>query len=80
MTNKHKHEEKAFKYEEQKIMDYLVNAWNGFINLETLHPSDKKDFMEGIHRCQRVISMRVLIRDYPNDFFSLSKKELELDK
>jgi len=56
---------KAFKEDEQKIMDSLVDAWNGFVKLKRLHPSDGNDFMHGIHKCQCVLSSRVLVRDYP---------------
>ena len=49
-------------------MDSLVNAWSEYIKLDKQHPSDIAEFGDGIHKCQNVLAMRVLRRDYPNGY------------
>lgn len=60
--------------EEDEIMNSLVNAWNKYVKLEVMHPSDNDDFIRGIHLCQYVLSMRILRRDYPNRYPTHNKK------
>jgi len=50
------------------IMDHLVEAWNAFIMLSKQHPSEVDDFADGIHKCQRMLMMRILRRDYPEGY------------
>lgn len=50
---------------ENQINDHLVQAWNLFISSKQTHPSDVKDFNNGIHLCQYIMGMRLLRRDYP---------------
>lgn len=53
---------------EKEIMDSLVASVNFFSKLKTQHPSHRKDFTDGIHKCQNVIMHRILQRDYPEKF------------
>ena len=59
------------------IMDHLVEAWNGFSNLERQHPSDLGDFADGIHKCQHQLAMRILRRDYPEGYPIKIKNRIE---
>jgi hypothetical protein len=52
--------------EEQAIADHLVEAVNGFANLERWHPSALAEFVEGIHRCQNQLAWRIVQRTYPD--------------
>lgn len=49
-------------------MALLVSAWNKFQVMEQTHPDHKRDFADGIHKCQDQIIYRVVQRDYPKDF------------
>lgn len=44
---------------EQEVINFLVRAWNKFLELETQHPNDIEDFGDGIHKCEYIIGMRV---------------------
>jgi len=50
---------------EYNVLLSLVDAWN-FVKLETMHPSDKEEFMTSIHNCQKILGMRILRREHPN--------------
>jgi len=60
--------------EEQIIMDYLVEAWNGFVKLEKQHPCENTDFMDGIHKLEAILGMRILRREH-SDIFPVKIKE-----
>lgn len=51
---------------EKEVADNLVKAWNSFCKLERQHPDEIRYFCDGIHKCQSVLGMRILRRDYPN--------------
>lgn len=49
--------------EEQRVMDNLVAAWNGFLKLE--EPKDSvDDFRRSIHEAQRILAQRLARRHY----------------
>lgn len=54
--------------EERIVMDNLVEAWNGYCNLPKQHPTDLTEFCDGVHRCQSLLMMRILRRDYPEGY------------
>ena len=54
--------------QEREIMALLVSAWNKFQVMEQIHHDHKRDFADGIHKCQDQIIYRVVQRDYPSDF------------
>lgn len=54
--------------QEREIMALLVSAWNKFQVMEQTHPDHKRDFADGIHKCQDQIIHRVVQMDYPKDF------------
>ena len=51
---------------EKEVADNLIKAWNSFCKLERQHPDETRYFCDGIHKCQSVLGMRTLRRDYPN--------------
>ena len=51
---------------EKEVADNLVKAWNSFCKLERQHPNETRYFCDGIHKCQNVLGMRTLKRDYSN--------------
>jgi hypothetical protein len=51
--------------EEQVVMDHLLAAWNGYVNLPVQHPADLPEFMHSFHDLQRLMGMRVVRRDHP---------------
>jgi transcriptional regulator with XRE-family HTH domain len=50
------------------IMDGIAHIWNKFSKLEKHHPAETNDFVDGIHKCQYVLGMRVLRRNYPKGY------------
>ena len=64
-----------FTEDERKIMDLLVDAHNLFFALPVTHPSHANDWTEGIHRCQDVLTHRVVQRDYPDQFVTIPGRE-----
>jgi hypothetical protein len=48
------------------VMDYLVAAVNAYSNLPPpTHPMELGEFIDGIHRCQDLLAIRVARRHYP---------------
>lgn len=62
-----------FTSEEEKIMDFLIDANNIFVSLDKTHPSEEEDWNTSIHTLQRLMGQRVLRRDYPDYFYSNKK-------
>jgi hypothetical protein len=59
-----------FTPEEKEIMNLITQAHNRFVQLESTHPSEIKDWVNGLHSLQGVLGNRVLRRDYPEIFIS----------
>ena len=59
-----------FTVKEQEIVDLLTEAHNKYIELKEMHPDDITAWKSGIHKCQNVLRGRVVIRDYPDVFYS----------
>lgn len=53
---------------EEKILNLINKIYKEFNKLERQHPSEKNDFIEGIHKCQYVIAMRLARIAYPKLF------------
>lgn len=45
------------------------------LELDSQHPNEQKDFMEGIHKCQYVMAMRCARQYEPGIFSNKNKKE-----
>lgn len=56
--------------EEQICMNYLIQAWNAFNKLPEQHSSDKTEFINGIHKLQHILGMRILRREHPEFWVS----------
>lgn len=57
---------------EVQLVEALGEIWNTFLTLPVEHPSDTKDFMDGIHVLQRLIlcrsgrrMMKAMVKDQP---------------
>lgn len=44
--------------QERIVIDHLVEAWNAFVELPVLHPSDREEFMRAIHQAQLLVMAR----------------------
>jgi hypothetical protein len=53
---------------ERTVLKYLQAAYNEFAKLPTQHPSERAGFVDGIHKCQLHIGMRVARRAIPDIF------------
>lgn len=51
--------------QEGMVMDALCKAFSAFKELESQHPDELREFVDGIHQCQDVLALRVVRRDYP---------------
>jgi len=51
--------------EEGAVMDALVEAANLFSKLPRQHPMEMDEFVEGIHRCQDLLAVRVCRANFP---------------
>jgi hypothetical protein len=50
---------------EGKVADALVEAVIAFSALERQHPDEMRDFVDGIHKCQDQLAVRIVRRHYP---------------
>lgn len=55
-------------FKELSIIDDCATVWNKFIELEELHPDDKKDVKDAIHTIERIVMKRSAYRDHPDVF------------
>lgn len=51
--------------EERDVMDALGKAVAGFAALPRQHPDEMRDFVDGIHKCQDQLAVRVCRRYFP---------------
>ena len=61
-----------FTKQEKEIMDLLVEAHNKFMNLQLTHDNELSEWILNFHRLQDLLGARVLRRDYPETFYSIS--------
>ncbi len=54
--------------EEKQILNYLTKSYNLFYKLEKQHPDELRDFVDGIHKCQYLIGMRIARKYVPKIF------------
>lgn len=57
---------------EEQILKKLADCWNEFTELKQQHPSETDDFLNGIHKCQYVLGMRIA-RDSRPDLFPIKR-------
>lgn len=58
---------------ERRAFDALMKAHDLFIQLPVTHPSEQTIWIEAIHQQQMLFGMRVLRRDYPNEFVTIEE-------
>jgi len=58
--------------DEQGVVDALVEATNAFCALPTMHESDKDEFINAIHQAQALLALRIVRRDYPDYWTSIT--------
>lgn len=64
--------ETGFTKDEQIISNLLVDVRNAFVKLEVQHPSDRSEFDQAIHVLQGILAIRILRRDYPKGWATIS--------
>lgn len=64
-TTQHRSRPDGLTPEEGTVMDHLTAAMNAFTKLISQHPSDLEEFVDGIHRCQHQLAIRIARRHYP---------------
>jgi len=55
---------------EKEVLRHLVNAWNDFIELPEMHPSDKEEFQHCLHQLQYLIGIREIRRLHPEIWYN----------
>lgn len=61
--------------DEIAVMDGLVEAWNAWVKLESLHSDETTEFRRAIHAAQHIIMARPVQRQ-----FNLGRKESKVRK
>lgn len=61
--------------DEHNVLNLLVSAWNAFQKLDNHGPWDRGDFMEGIHKSQSVIGLKVATRANPEVWINHHQKK-----
>jgi len=54
--------------DEQNVMNSIVDAWHGYIRLESQHPDDIHEFRHAIHRLQHLLMIRHIRREFPDTY------------
>jgi len=54
--------------EERAVVDCLADAWNAFVELKPVHPSDNREFEHAIHAAQNIILARPVMKNAVNEF------------
>jgi hypothetical protein len=57
-------DEMGLTQDEREVMDRLMDAFRLFHRLTKEHPDELRDFVDGLHRCQDVLAVRVCRRIY----------------
>lgn len=55
----------GFTRTEKKVIDGLVEAWNQFLKLPSIHPDETEDFRRAINSAQCLMGARVAQRVEP---------------
>jgi hypothetical protein len=71
-----KNETEPFTKAEGEIMSLIVEAHNKFSALERTHPMEITEWVDAIHRLQDLLGSRVLRRDYPKTFPTLTATKI----
>jgi hypothetical protein len=52
--------------DEGVVLDALVTAIEAFAKLEAQHPFEAHEFVDAIHRCQSLLTLRIARRVFPD--------------
>ena len=66
--------ETGLTLQEQEVMDKLIECHRAFIGLERQHPDEMRDFIDGMHRIQDLLAVRVVRRLYPDGWTTYRDK------
>lgn len=58
----------GFTAEEQNVMDLICEANERFNSMLYTHVTESEDWNKAIHQLQFLLGMRILRRDYPDQF------------
>lgn len=47
---------------EERLLQFLGEAWNQFAQLPELHPCDRQEFVAAIHAAQNIVMARPVMR------------------
>ena len=61
--------------EERAALDALMTAHDLFTALPQTHPCEKTIWVDAIHQQQMLFGLRILRRDYPNEFVTIPKED-----
>jgi len=73
-------EKSGLTIREQEILELVTEAYNEFLQLPEQHSSDKEDFAKAVHILQAIIGMRIIRRNYPDTWKSLTITEEKENK
>lgn len=59
---------KDWNKQEKNISEKIVEVHNLFLELEREHPTEIHEWVDGIHRLQNVMGMRLLRKVFPERF------------
>ena len=48
--------------QEKQVLDVLAAAWNQFLLLPEIHPSDRPEFLFSIHQAQNIVLSRPTVQ------------------
>jgi hypothetical protein len=65
--------------EEGIVADALITAVNAFGKLDRQHPDELRDFIDGIHRCQDTLALRIVRRTFPRGWPTKPPKQQPRD-
>jgi hypothetical protein len=58
---------------EKKILNKITDVHNEFMDLNSLHPNEKIEWITAIHHLQNIVGMRILQKEH-SDIFPLYTK------
>ena len=61
--------------EEQGIMDKLMECYELFLKIDREHPDEIRNFVDGVHKIQDVLALRVIRRCYPQGWPTYDLKQ-----
>ncbi len=64
----------GFTAPEQRVHDLLMDAYQAFVDLDSDHPDELRDFTDALHRLQDLLGVRVCRRSYPEGWPTYRKR------